>query len=103
MISRLVASVEYRVKVACFGIVYVRSFDLNFVRIEKTRIELKFPEREIAQQRWELGSILSDDCYQLRDVPEPAATVLDIGANTGCFAMAARYHFPSQGAWLALV
>ena len=80
---------------ARFGIYYLRSIQLRSIRIGGKRINLIFPEAEVSDQKWELSRILFEDCYHLADVRSPVATVLDIGANTGCFALAARHFFPT--------
>jgi FkbM family methyltransferase len=94
MIPRIIGSVRYRAKMASFGIYYLRSPDLRTVRVGGRTVKLVFPETEAAEQKWELGRLLFDDCYGLAGIRHPVATALDIGANVGFFALAARRHFP---------
>lgn len=94
MLTRLVNSIRYRARMARFGIYYLRSFQLRQVRVAGRRVHLSFPPAERATHEWELGRILFEDCYGLSNVPGPVRTVVDIGANIGLFALAARHFFP---------
>jgi FkbM family methyltransferase len=94
LINRLASSLEYRAKWASFGVLYFRDLNLSSVRIAGTRVALKFPECERSVQEHELGRILFEDCYRLAEIRESIGTVLDIGANIGLFALAARHYFP---------
>jgi tRNA1(Val) A37 N6-methylase TrmN6 len=55
---------------------------------------LSFPPNEKAVYDWEFHKILIEDCYRLGEIKRPVRTVLDIGANIGLFAIAARHRFP---------
>jgi FkbM family methyltransferase len=56
---------------------------------------MSFPPNERAEQEHEFHEIVIDDCYHLNEIKEPVRTILDIGANIGPFAIAARHHFPT--------
>ena len=85
----------YRAKWAGLGVYYAKSLHLKSVRVDGRRVRLSFPENERATQEWEFGKIVFEDCYRLAQIRKPVRTVLDIGANIGLFAIAARYHFPT--------
>lgn len=94
MIERIRSSFAYRGKWAKFGVYYFRSLELKSVRVAGRRVNLRFPlgEREVLQ--YELSRVLFDDCYGLATIRSHVGTVLDIGANVGLFAIAARHFFP---------
>ena len=94
IISRLRSSFKYRVKWAQLGVYYLRSCSPRSVRIAGQRVRLAYPAGEKAVQEHEFHKILIEDCYRLGEIGSPVRTVLDIGANIGLFAMAARNHFP---------
>lgn len=93
MLQRAISSLAYRAKWARLGVVYGKTLKLNRVTICGRRIELNFPASERPVQEHEFGKIIFEDCYRLSDLPT-AKTVLDIGANIGLFALAARRAFP---------
>lgn len=90
----LVSSLAYRARWASLGVYYVRTLKLRTVRIGRKSVKLSLPEGERHMQETEFGRILFDDCYDLRSIHHPVRTVLDVGANVGLFALAARRHFP---------
>jgi FkbM family methyltransferase len=94
-LRRLCRSIAFRVKMARFGIWYTtsRRLSLASIRVAGKRLALSFPGSERAVHEFELGKILFDDCYKLNDVPRSSRTILDIGANVGLFALAARHRF----------
>jgi len=92
--TRIRNSIQFRMKMARFGIFYLRGFRLTSIRAGGRRIQLHLPPRERAEHEWEFGQILFDDCYHLAQIPAPARTIVDIGANIGVFALAARYYHP---------
>ena len=89
------SSLVYRAKWARLGVIYARSPRLDFVRIGPHRVALYFPAEERSTHEHEFHKILIEDCYRLSSVDFQVTTVLDIGANIGLFALAARQHFPS--------
>jgi FkbM family methyltransferase len=93
MLRRALSSLSYRARWARLGVYYGRSLRLNHVKIGGRRVDLNFPASERATQEHEFNKIVLDDCYQLSKLPD-ASTVLDIGANIGLFALAARRAFP---------
>ena len=64
-LSRLAASLEYRVERARVGIVSPRSLDPNSVRIGRRRIQMHCPEGEVAKPKREVGGILYEDWFRL--------------------------------------
>jgi len=95
MMRSLRAGLAYRARWANLGVYYFRRLRLRSVRVGGRRVSLSFPEAERGVLEYELGRILFDDCYRLGAIKEPVRTVLDIGANVGLFALAARQHFPN--------
>jgi FkbM family methyltransferase len=95
MFSRLRSSIAYRARWAALGVYYIRSLHLDSIQIGGRKIRLSFPRNERAEQEHEFHEIVIADCYHLDDIKEPVRTVLDIGANIGLFAIAARHHFPT--------
>jgi FkbM family methyltransferase len=97
MLSRLQNSIAYRAKWAKFGVYYIRRLpNLDSIQIGGKNVRLSFPPNERAVHEWEFHKILLEDCYRLAEIKEPVHTVLDIGANIGLFAIAARHHFPAS-------
>lgn len=84
-------------RLARFGMFYLNgsSLSIRSVSIGDKTIEINFPEDERETQKWELIRLLFFDCYKLSQVTKPVTTVLDIGANLGFFALAARKAFPA--------
>ena len=66
---------------------------VDSIRVAGKRISLSFPEAERGCQAWELQEVLYGDCYRLASVDKQARTIVDIGANVGLFALAARRYF----------
>jgi FkbM family methyltransferase len=93
MLSRVAASVVTRAKWARLGVFAGQTFPRR-VRIAGRSVALSFPERERPVHEREFKRIVFDDCYRLAEIKTPVRTVLDIGANIGLFALAARQQFP---------
>ncbi len=94
MLSHLQSALAYRAKWARLGVYYGKTFPrLDRVRIAGRTVRLSFPERERDVHEFEFGKIVFEDCYRLDRIAHPVRTVLDIGANIGLFAIAARRHF----------
>jgi FkbM family methyltransferase len=87
-------ALAYRRRWAGFGVFYGRRLSLRSVKVAGRRVVLRFPDGERAVLEYELGRILFDDCYRLQSIERPVHTVVDIGANVGFFAIAARHQFP---------
>jgi FkbM family methyltransferase len=66
------------------------------IKVAGKKMKLSFPPNERAEHEWEFHKILLEDCYRLGEINQPVRTVLDIGANIGLFAIAARHHFPAS-------
>src|SRR5882672_6964366 len=94
MLSRLRSSLAYRLKWAKLGIYRPGSRCPQSVWIAGRSVPLSFPADEQSVQEHEFHKIVLEDCYRLSDVKRPVRTVLDIGANIGLFALAARQQFP---------
>ena len=92
MLNRLRNSLAFRLKMARFGILYLRSgsFSVKSLRVAGNRVSPSFPPEEEAVLEHELGKILFEDCYRLGQIPDRVETVLDVGANVGLFSIAAR-------------
>lgn len=93
MLHRIASSLKYRAKWAKIGVLYVRRPNTSRITAGGRKVRLEFPEAERSRQEHELHKIILEDCYRLHDIPN-ADTVLDIGANIGLFAIAARHRFP---------
>lgn len=94
MLQRALSSLNYRAKWARLGVFYGKSPKLDHVWVGGRRIELSFPPPERSMQEQEFEKIVFDDRYRLSKIPGEVTTVLDIGANIGLFAIAARRFFP---------
>jgi FkbM family methyltransferase len=99
MIQRILSSLQFRLKLARFGLYYLSgaSLDLSKLRIGGTPVTLSLPEGEGEVLQHELFQILFADCYALETFARDDAavgSVLDVGANVGLFSMAARHYFP---------
>lgn len=62
------------------------------ISVEAQRVELLLPDDRGTHSAF--ADLLLSDCYGLDLVHEPVRTVLDVGANVGLFALAARRAFP---------
>jgi FkbM family methyltransferase len=93
---RMFLSLKYRALLARFGIFYRRgsTLDIRSVRIGGKSVDIILPQSERTVQMFELASLMFLDCYRLSRVRGPVSTVLDVGANVGFFALAARRRFP---------
>jgi FkbM family methyltransferase len=93
--KRIIAAATTRFRALQLGCSFVRTSDFrlpNEIKLNGRRIETRFPN-EIGVETAFLELLLSD-CYGLRTVKGPVRKVLDIGANVGIFAIAARQRFP---------
>ena len=97
VLRRIAKSVSFRLKMAQFGVFFLRSKRLSIksLRIAGKRIELSFPTGEEDVHAHELGKILFNDCYRLGQIEKPVKTVIDVGANIGLFSITARHFFPN--------
>lgn len=93
MLQRIASSLKYRAKWAQLGVLYARHPDVSNIRVGGRNVRVAFPDSERSRQEHEFHKIILEDCYRLKDIPS-ADTVLDIGANIGLFAIAARNRFP---------
>jgi FkbM family methyltransferase len=93
VLQRIVSSLKYRAKWAQLGVLYGRQLRLDHIKIAGRKVRLDFPPSECKTQEHEFHKIILDDCYRLNDT-HAASTILDIGANIGLFALAARNRFP---------
>ena len=88
-----------RYKSAKYGIFYFK--DSTFILQERLcingrRKKFKFTNTSDAELAYEFNEICINDCYHLAELKKilPAAGIIvDIGANQGLFAIAARQHF----------
>lgn len=79
-----------------FGVKFFRRSSFSMpkqIRLPNGFVDLNCPN-EIGA-RIDFVMCLLDDGYGLAGIQDPPATILDIGANIGFFAMAARSFFPS--------
>jgi len=90
----LASSLRYRAKWAKLGVLYARKPDIGRIRVGGQNVRLELPAAEQGAQEHEFHKIVLEDCYRLKEVPR-ASTILDIGANIGLFAIAARHKFPN--------
>ncbi|HYD66178.1 FkbM family methyltransferase [Azospirillum sp.] len=93
MLQRIASSLKYRAKWANLGVLYARQPDISHIKVGGRPVRLQLPNDERPRQEHEFHKIVFEDCYRLASAPS-ANTVLDIGANIGLFAIAARNRFP---------
>ena len=91
--SSFARSLGYRARWAKLGVLYLTSPKTDRLRVAGRRVQLSVPPAEQAVQLHEFHRIVIEDCYRLSKIGR-ARTVLDIGANIGLFAIAARHRFP---------
>ena len=94
--SRAAQALKRRVQLVRHGIFSLPGQEIRIpsVRVADKTVQIRLPEGERRAQNFELASMVYFDCYRLASVPRPVSTVLDIGANLGFFALAARRRFP---------
>lgn len=95
-LERLTVMVQKRLRAHRLGLRLGRSQDFRLpetLRLHGKQIRLHLPEERGVWVAF--AELLFVDCYGLEKVRHPVATVLDIGANVGLFAIAARNAFPN--------
>ncbi|HTA43056.1 MAG TPA: FkbM family methyltransferase [Bryobacteraceae bacterium] len=95
-IARISLALKRRLQLARHGIFSLPGQEIRIasVRIGNRTVPIVLPEEERRVQEFELANMVYFDCYGLSRVRRPVSTVLDIGANLGFFALAARRRFP---------
>lgn len=93
MFSRLINSIFFRARMLQYGIWYSTSsrLSLDSIRVAGKRLSMSYPSEEQTIHEHELSKILFEDCYGLCGFKKPLDRILDIGANIGLFAIAARH------------
>ena len=91
---RALSSLAYRARWARLGVFYLKSPKIDRLQVGEHSVRLLLPETERSVQEHEFHRIAIEDCYRLAKISRPVRTVLDVGANIGLFAIAARHHFP---------
>ena len=95
MITKIAGFVQKRLCARKLGVTLWRSRDFPLpdkMLLNGRQVCVHFPDEEGSQVAF--IELLIGDCYGLRQVKTPIKTVLDIGANVGIFALAARQAFP---------
>lgn len=94
--NRIATFVQKRIRARKIGVTLWRSEDFqlpNNILLNGEQVSVKFPnERGV---RVAFSELLFGDCYGLEKAEPPVNTILDIGANVGIFALAARQAFPN--------
>jgi FkbM family methyltransferase len=94
-ISPLLKRIQDRARWWPLGLFPVRSnIVIRQLAINDHTITLRFPDNEFDRQQWELSHLFIDDPYQLALLPKNIRTILDVGGNSGLFALLARHYFP---------
>ena len=98
-LKRKWSGLKKRLKSAQYGIFYFREEELfvpERLRINGKSSRFKFMDISSAEMAYEFNEICINDCYRLdylkKCLPN-ARVIVDIGANQGLFAIAARQHF----------
>lgn len=93
---KLTTFIQKRVRARKIGVALWRSADFqlpNKVILNGKQVPVQFPnERGV---RVAFSELFFGDCYGLEKLKPPINTILDIGANVGVFALAARQAFPN--------
>ncbi|GAB4456929.1 MAG: hypothetical protein OHK0029_15730 [Armatimonadaceae bacterium] len=63
-------------------------------RLQNKTVPIQLPDETCIRQAF--IEVVIEDAYGLQSFPKPVKTVLDIGANCGIFALAAREAFPTS-------
>ncbi len=95
LVSRLLDAVEKRLSALKLGVLFGRTQGFTLptrIRVGRQWYPTQFPNEHGV--RVAFLEVLLADCYGLRALPRTLGTVLDIGANVGLFAIAARQRFP---------
>lgn len=98
-LKRKISGLKKRLKSAKYGIFYFRDKELfvpECLRINGKSKRFKFMDFSSAEMAFEFNEICINDCYHLTDLKKllsEVRVIVDIGANQGLFAIAARQHF----------
>jgi len=93
--NRITVFVQKRLRARRVGVTLWRSEDFslpNSILLNGKQVPVQFPDERGVKVAF--AELIFGDCYGLEKVKIPATTVLDIGANVGIFAVAARKAFP---------
>jgi FkbM family methyltransferase len=94
--DRIVNNICRRIKAKKFGIIFDRCAHFKLpssLNIAGKKVAIYSPD--VGEVLFIFVEIFLDDCYQLESLSqEKIATVIDIGANIGFSALAARHFFP---------
>lgn len=94
--NRISTFIQKRVRARKIGVPLWRSKDFALpdgILLNNKRVSVHFPNEQGV--RVAFSELFFGDCYGLEKVKQPIKTVLDIGANVGIFALAARQAFPN--------
>ncbi len=95
ILDRAATFIQKRIRARKIGVTLWKSesFELpSHVLINGKQVPVRFPDERGV--RVAFSELFFGDCYGLEKAKPPIKTVLDIGANVGIFALAARNAFP---------
>lgn len=96
LLNRITTFIQKRVRAREIGVTLWRIQDFRLparLRLNGKTVPVLFPEERGVLVAF--VELFFGDCYGLHQTTAPVETVLDIGANVGIFALAARQAFPN--------
>jgi FkbM family methyltransferase len=98
MIKRTTRHFRWMLRARFFGIPFFRRawFDPSqHITVDRREMQLAYDAMEEPNVRIVFFENFIDDQYGLSEIEGPISTIADIGANVGCFTLAAKSYFPA--------
>ena len=98
MIKRIARHFRWMRRARFFGIPFLRRAWIRpsqHIIVDRREMQLVYDEREEPNVRIVFFENFIDDQYGLSEMEGPILTIADIGANVGCFTLAAKSYFPA--------
>jgi FkbM family methyltransferase len=98
MIKRITTQIRWVLRARFFGIPFFRRAWLRpsqQIIVDRREMRLAYDAREEQDIRMMFFENFIDDQYGLAEMEGPISTIADIGANVGCFTLAAKAYFPA--------
>jgi len=98
MVDRIAKHIRWMLRARFFGIPFFRRAWLKpsqHIVVDRHEMQLAYDAREEPNVRIVFFENFIDDQYGLSEMQGTISTIADIGANVGCFTLAAKSYFPA--------